>query len=205
MVKALRRWQEKLGAQQDADVAGRRLRALAMQPPKGLPSETLFLMGQLAAHYQDRAWKARKRHPRAYRKVQERWKALKSEAHNRTTRDPRAAPRHDAMDLLIVQTRDRVRPRSQSLARRRRAAFVTGRDAPRTQSRRRPEKIYPAPGPPAEQPVGRARQTAQILTEVAGWPAAEETRAVTGRAGARRPGAARPGSQQADSRCRPPT
>ena len=78
MVKALRRWQEKLGAQQDADVAGRRLRALAMQPPKGLPSETLFLMGQLAARYQDRAWKARKRHPRAYRKVQQRWKALKS-------------------------------------------------------------------------------------------------------------------------------
>ena len=29
--EALRRWQEKLGAQQDADVAGRRLRALAMQ------------------------------------------------------------------------------------------------------------------------------------------------------------------------------
>ena len=81
MVKALRRWQEKLGSQQDADVAGRRLRALAMDPPKGLPSETLFLMGQLAAHYQDRAWKARKRHPRAYRKVQQRWKALKSALH----------------------------------------------------------------------------------------------------------------------------
>jgi triphosphatase len=81
MVKALRRWQDKLGAQQDADVAGRRLRALAMEPPKGLPSETLFLMGQLAAHYHDRAWKARKRHPRAYRKVRERWKALKSKLH----------------------------------------------------------------------------------------------------------------------------
>ena len=81
MVKALRRWQEKLGAQQDADVAGRRLRALAANSPKGLPTETLFLMGQLAAHYQARAWKARKRHPRAYRKVQDRWKALKSKLH----------------------------------------------------------------------------------------------------------------------------
>jgi CHAD domain-containing protein len=81
MVKALRRWQEKLGAQQDADVAGRRLRALAMERPRGLPSETLFLMGQLAAHYHDRAWKARKRHPRAYRKVRQRWKALKSKLH----------------------------------------------------------------------------------------------------------------------------
>jgi triphosphatase len=81
MVKALRRWQEKLGAQQDADVAGRRLRALAAEPPKGLPAQTLFLMGQLAAHYQDQAWKARKRHPRAYRKVRSRWKALKSRLH----------------------------------------------------------------------------------------------------------------------------
>ncbi|HEY2402303.1 MAG TPA: CHAD domain-containing protein [Steroidobacteraceae bacterium] len=99
MVKALRRWQEKLGAQQDADVAGRRLRALAMQPPTGLPSETLFLMGQLAAHYHDRAWKARKRHPRAYRKVQERWKALKSKLHQ-----PPQAP----LGPVDSETRDRL-------------------------------------------------------------------------------------------------
>ena len=33
----MRRWVEKLGTQQDADVASRRLQALAMQPPKGLP------------------------------------------------------------------------------------------------------------------------------------------------------------------------
>ena len=77
MIRALRRWQERLGAQQDADVAGRRLSALASDPPKGLPPETLFLMGRLAEHYADRALKARKRHPRAYRKVRERWKALK--------------------------------------------------------------------------------------------------------------------------------
>jgi CHAD domain-containing protein len=99
MVKALRRWQEKLGAQQDADVAGRRLRALAIQPPKGLPSETLFLMGQLAAHYHDRASKARKRHPRAYRKVQERWKALKSKLHQ-----PPQAP----LGPVDSETRDRL-------------------------------------------------------------------------------------------------
>jgi triphosphatase len=78
MVRSLRRWQEKLGEQQDADVAGRRLQALATEPPKTLPPETLFLMGRLAAHYSDRATKARKRHPRAYRKVRGRWKALKS-------------------------------------------------------------------------------------------------------------------------------
>jgi triphosphatase len=78
MVRSLRRWQEKLGMQQDANVAGRRLQALAAAPPKGLPPETLFLMGRLASRYADRASKARKRHPRAYRKVRGRWKTLKS-------------------------------------------------------------------------------------------------------------------------------
>jgi triphosphatase len=78
MLRSLRRWQEKLGMQQDADVAGRRLRALAAHPPKGLSPETLFLMGRFAAHYARLATKARKRHPRAYRKVRGRCKALKS-------------------------------------------------------------------------------------------------------------------------------
>lgn len=100
LVKALRRWQERLGAQQDAVVAGRRLRALAMKPPKGLPSETLFLMGQLAAHYQDRAWKARKRHPRAYRKVQQRWKALKSRLHPQPQTLPLGPVDSEARDRL---------------------------------------------------------------------------------------------------------
>jgi CHAD domain-containing protein len=89
MVRSLRRWQEKLGVQQDADVAGRRLQALAAVPPKGLPPETLFLMGRLAAHYADRASKARKRHPRAYRKVRGRWKTLKSKLEEIT---PRVSP-----------------------------------------------------------------------------------------------------------------
>lgn len=78
MLRALRRWQEKLGTQQDADVAGRRLQALAAHPPKGLQPETLFLMGRLAAHHSTLAMKARKRHPRAYGKVRSRWKTLKS-------------------------------------------------------------------------------------------------------------------------------
>jgi CHAD domain-containing protein len=77
MVKALRRWQERLGVQQDADVASRRLHALAAAPPRGLPASTLFLMGQLAAHYASCASRARKRHERAYRKVRGKWKALK--------------------------------------------------------------------------------------------------------------------------------
>jgi triphosphatase len=78
MVRSLRRWQEKLGVLQDADVAARRLGALAAKPPETLTPETLFLMGQLAAHHTRIAAKGRKRHPRAYRKVRGRWKALKS-------------------------------------------------------------------------------------------------------------------------------
>ena len=87
MLRALRRWQERLGTQQDAYVAGRRLRDLASHPPKGLPPETLFLMGGLAAHYRRIAAKARKRHPRAYRKVRGRWKALKSQLEELTSRE----------------------------------------------------------------------------------------------------------------------
>jgi triphosphatase len=89
MVRSLRRWQEKLGMQQDADVAGRRLHTLAATPPKGLPPETLFLMGRLAEHYAGCASKARKRHPRAYRKVRGRWKTLKSKLEEAT---PRVSP-----------------------------------------------------------------------------------------------------------------
>jgi len=77
MVRALRRWQEKLGVQQDAEVASRRLQSLAAVPPQGMPPETLFSMGRLAAHYAARASRARKRRDRAYRKVRSRWKALK--------------------------------------------------------------------------------------------------------------------------------
>jgi CHAD domain-containing protein len=92
MVRSLRRWQEGLGDQQDADVAGQRLRAMASDPPKSLPPETLFLMGRLAAHYADRASKARKRHPRAYRKVRERWKAFKSKLQALAAPEPVPGP-----------------------------------------------------------------------------------------------------------------
>ena len=61
MLRSLRRWQEKLGVQQDAAVASRRLKALAGAPPKGIPPETLFLMGRLAEHYASDALRARKR------------------------------------------------------------------------------------------------------------------------------------------------
>ncbi|HEV7611813.1 MAG TPA: CHAD domain-containing protein [Steroidobacteraceae bacterium] len=77
MLRALCRWQEKLGVQQDAIVASRRLKALAGAPPKSLPPETLFLMGRLAGHYSGAASRARKLHAKAYRKVRRKWKRLR--------------------------------------------------------------------------------------------------------------------------------
>ena len=77
MLRALRRWQEKLGVQQDAAVASRRLKAIASAPPKGIPPETLFLMGRLAEHYASVAVQERKRYAKAYRKVRGRWRKLR--------------------------------------------------------------------------------------------------------------------------------
>lgn len=77
MLRALRRWQEKLGAQQDAAVASRRLKSLAGAPPKEFPPETLFLMGRLAEHYSNAAIRARKLHAKGYRKVRGKWKKLR--------------------------------------------------------------------------------------------------------------------------------
>jgi triphosphatase len=77
MLRALRRWQEKLGVQQDAAVASRRLNALASAPPKGIPPDTLFLMGRLAEHHAGVAAQARKRYAKGYRKIRGRWKGLR--------------------------------------------------------------------------------------------------------------------------------
>ncbi len=77
MLRTLRRWQDKLGVQQDAVVASRRLKVLASAPPTGIPPETLFLMGRLAEHYASTAVRARKLYAKDYRKVRERWKRLR--------------------------------------------------------------------------------------------------------------------------------
>jgi triphosphatase len=77
MLRALRRWQERLGVQQDAAVASRRLQALASAPPKGFPPGTLFLMGRLAQHYSSDAERARKLYAKGYRRVRGRWKRLR--------------------------------------------------------------------------------------------------------------------------------
>jgi CHAD domain-containing protein len=77
MLRALRRWQEQLGVQQDAVVASRRLIALASAPPKGIPPDTLFLMGRLAEHHAAEAVRARKQYANGYRKIRTRWKSLR--------------------------------------------------------------------------------------------------------------------------------
>jgi triphosphatase len=78
MIRALRRWQESLGVQQDAAVATRRLNSLACAQPKGIPAETLFLMGRLAERHLGAARQARKHYATGYRKVREKWKKLRT-------------------------------------------------------------------------------------------------------------------------------
>jgi triphosphatase len=76
-IRALRRWQENLGVQQDAAVAMQRLNALAGANPTGIPAETLFLMGRLAERHLGTAAQARKRCATGYRKVRQKWKKLR--------------------------------------------------------------------------------------------------------------------------------
>jgi CHAD domain-containing protein len=78
MVRALRRWQENLGLQQDAAVAMQRLNALARARPKSIPAETLFLMGRLAESHLGAAMHARKSCATGYRKVRQKWKKLRT-------------------------------------------------------------------------------------------------------------------------------
>jgi triphosphatase len=77
MVRALRRWQESLGVQQDAAVAMRRLNSLAGAQLRSIPAETLFLMGRLAERHLGAAAQARKRCATGYRKVRQKWKKLR--------------------------------------------------------------------------------------------------------------------------------
>ena len=93
MVRALRRWQENLGLQQDAAVAMQRLNALSRAQPKGIPAETLFLMGRLAERHLGAAMHARKRCATGYRRVRQKWKKLRTKFQKSTeTEAPTPAP-----------------------------------------------------------------------------------------------------------------
>jgi triphosphatase len=87
VIRALRRWQESLGVQQDAAVAMRRLNALASTQPKSIPAETLFLMGRLAERHLGAARQARKRCATGYRKVRQKWKKLRTKFESSTANE----------------------------------------------------------------------------------------------------------------------
>lgn len=91
MVRALRRWQENLGVQQDAAVAVQRLNVLAGAKPKGMRAETLFLMGRLAERHLGAARQARKRCTAGYRKVRQKWRKLRTKFHESTATEAPAA------------------------------------------------------------------------------------------------------------------
>ena len=88
--------QDKLGAQQDAYMANKRLGALAADPASGLPPVTLFLMGRLAEHHERITADARRTVAKSWRKVRgRRWKALRA----RLGRARRSRPSHPTQRL----------------------------------------------------------------------------------------------------------
>jgi len=79
LLRALRRLQDRLGAQQDAYMAQKRLAELAADPASGLPPATLFLMGRLAEQNAHLTTHARDTLLRSWRKVRgKRWRALRA-------------------------------------------------------------------------------------------------------------------------------
>ncbi len=90
MLRALRRWQENLGSQQDAAVAMQRLNALARARPLGLPAQTMFLMGRLAERHLGADRHARKHSAAGYRKVRQKWKKLRAKFEKSTLSEARA-------------------------------------------------------------------------------------------------------------------
>lgn len=91
MLKALRRLQDRLGAQQDAYMAQHRLAALAADPASGLPPATLFLMGRLAENHVRRTAEAHRILSRSWRKVRgKRWRALRARLAELTDATPAA-------------------------------------------------------------------------------------------------------------------
>lgn len=96
MLKALRRMQDKLGANQDAHIARNHLTALATDPACGLPPTTLFHMGRLAEHHARVTSEARSTLAKSWRKVRgRRWKALRArlgEFEHRAAESPDPVP-----------------------------------------------------------------------------------------------------------------
>ena len=79
LLKALRRLQDRLGTQQDAYMAQRRLAALAADSESSLPPVTLFLMGRFAEHHARCTAEAHRTLTRSWRKVRgKRWRALRT-------------------------------------------------------------------------------------------------------------------------------
>ena len=115
-------------------------------------------------------------------------------------------PRREGMELLIVRHAVACRARSASVAERWRETAVAGGYQAGAEGGSGLKEFSKAPDRLLTSPLVRARQTAQILTDVAGWPQAEEapgTLARTARAGGIEP--ARQGSQQAGGGRRPST
>jgi CHAD domain-containing protein len=99
LLRTLKRLQDHLGAQQDAHVAMTRLAALAREPPEGLPSLTVFLMGRFAARHAGAPSDVQRRIEKAWRKLRgPRWKALWTAMEHLGEHPPAPAPAPETVD-----------------------------------------------------------------------------------------------------------
>ncbi|MFO1469355.1 MAG: CHAD domain-containing protein [Steroidobacteraceae bacterium] len=81
-LQALRRWQDTLGALQDAAVSSDSLKAMASSPDQRFAPATLLLMGRLLEHHERAARRARDRQRKRCRRFQRRWRQLSRRLRN---------------------------------------------------------------------------------------------------------------------------
>jgi CHAD domain-containing protein len=89
-LRLLRRLQDQLGVQQDADVAATRLHQLVRSARAGLPVQTAFEMGRMAERHRAAGARARDEYERTRHKLRKRWKRLR---HKLDELDERASER----------------------------------------------------------------------------------------------------------------
>jgi CHAD domain-containing protein len=77
LVDSLKGAQDLLGEHQDADVAIEWLRDIVREHGSSLPPATLLLMGELMERHRGRMVEHRRRWPRAYERLADRWKPLR--------------------------------------------------------------------------------------------------------------------------------
>ena len=104
-LRVLRRLQDQLGIQQDADVALTRLHQLTQSGRARLPAQTTFEMGRMAERHRAAGARARDEYERSHHKLRKRWKKLRSRLDELDEQPPRqpVAPRIERVEAVDQQ------------------------------------------------------------------------------------------------------